>query len=87
MDSQMVPPNGTWNGWPFDFSQFPHDNYGPQVNYAIWALTAAAATFLGLRVYCKFLRRRGLWWDDYILIASWVSLNHSRYTRSLIWLK
>lgn len=48
------------------------EDYGTQVNFTIWLLTAISATFLGLRVYCKFLRRRGLWWDDYILIASWV---------------
>lgn len=68
----MLPPNGTWNGWPWDFSKFPHTDYGPQLNYGIWLLTGLSAGFLGLRVYCKFLRHRGLWWDDHILIASWV---------------
>jgi hypothetical protein len=48
------------------------ENYGPQINFTIWLLTALSAMFLALRVYCKFLRHRGLWWDDYILIASWV---------------
>jgi hypothetical protein len=51
------------------------ENYGPQINFTIWLLTALSATFLALRVYCKFLRHRGLWWDDYLLIASWVSLS------------
>jgi hypothetical protein len=32
-----------------------------------------SAAFLGLRIYCKFLRHRSLWWDDHILIAAWVS--------------
>ncbi|KAB5518153.1 hypothetical protein GE09DRAFT_1066142 [Coniochaeta sp. 2T2.1] len=49
-------------------------NYGPQVNFTIWLLTALSAMFLALRVYCKFLRHRGLWWDDHILIASWICL-------------
>jgi len=49
------------------------ENYGPQINFTIWLLTALSAMFLALRVYCKFLRHRGLWWDDHILIASWVS--------------
>ncbi|KAK4192345.1 hypothetical protein QBC35DRAFT_374073 [Podospora australis] len=49
-------------------------DYGPQINFTIWLLTAISAAFLALRVYCKFLRHRGLWWDDHILIASWVSL-------------
>lgn len=50
----------------------PSVDYGPQVNFTMWLLTALAAMFLALRVYCKILRHRGLWWDDHILIASWV---------------
>lgn len=49
------------------------EDYGPQVNFTIWLLTALSAAFLALRVYCKFLRHRGLWWDDHMLIAAWVS--------------
>lgn len=55
----------------------PTTNFGPQVNFTIWLLTALSAAFLALRVYCKFLRHRGLWWDDYLLIASWVSASVS----------
>ncbi|KAK0648575.1 hypothetical protein B0T16DRAFT_325546 [Cercophora newfieldiana] len=55
---------------PFRVSQM--EDYGPQVNFIIWLLTAVSAAFLALRVYCKFLRHRGLWWDDHVLIASWV---------------
>lgn len=35
-----------------------------------------ASVFLALRIYCKFLARgrRGLWWDDWILVAAWVLL-------------
>lgn len=51
----------------------PNDDYGPQVNLTLWSLSAVAAIWLAVRVYCKFARRRGLWWDDYVLIASWVS--------------
>jgi len=50
------------------------EDYGPQVNFTIWLLTALSAAFLALRVYCKFLRHRGLWWDDHVLIASWVGI-------------
>jgi len=50
----------------------PSVDYGPQVNFTMWLLTALAAMFLALRLYCKFLRHRGLWWDDHVLIASWV---------------
>ncbi|KXX82395.1 hypothetical protein MMYC01_201371 [Madurella mycetomatis] len=69
-----LPPPGEWNGWPFDFSSYPHDDYGPTMNYGIWLLTGLAALFLGLRIYCKRWRHRGLWWDDYFLIASWICL-------------
>lgn len=48
-------------------------NYGPRLNKTIWCLTAFPALFLGLRIYCKVWRRRPLWWDDYILMVSWVS--------------
>ncbi|KAH8728456.1 hypothetical protein GQ44DRAFT_675821 [Phaeosphaeriaceae sp. PMI808] len=37
-----------------------------------WIVTSLSAIFLGLRIYAKLSRRRGLWWDDYILIISWV---------------
>lgn len=57
---------------PFKVTQM--EDYGPQVNFIIWFLTALSAAFLALRVYCKFLRHRGLWWDDHILVASWLSL-------------
>lgn len=47
--------------------------FGTVLNAANWSLTALAALFLSLRVYCKISRSRGLWWDDYILIAAFVS--------------
>ncbi|KAH7321330.1 hypothetical protein B0I35DRAFT_501481 [Stachybotrys elegans] len=37
-------------------------------------LTVVSAVFLGLRLFCKVIRHRHLWWDDYILIASWICL-------------
>lgn len=49
-------------------------NRGPQVNAACWSLFGFCSIFMVLRVYCKFKRNRGLWWDDYILGASWVCL-------------
>jgi hypothetical protein len=45
---------------------------GPLLLGLIWSLTPLSGVFLWLRVYCKFLRGRFLWWDDYLLIASWV---------------
>jgi len=51
-----------------------HDNVGANLNIAIWILTGAALGFLCLRLYCKLSIRRGLWWDDYVLIAASVSV-------------
>ena len=38
----------------------------------LWFLVVAPTVFLGLRIFTKLYRRCGLWWDDHILIASWV---------------
>ena len=43
-----------------------------EVNAGIWSLFGGATVCLVLRLWCK-LRRQGLWWDDYILILSWVN--------------
>ncbi|KAK2045738.1 hypothetical protein LZ31DRAFT_583897 [Colletotrichum somersetense] len=51
----------------------PEDN-GPTVLAVIWSQAGLSAFFLSLRLYCKFRKRSGLWWDDYVLIASWVCL-------------
>ncbi len=50
----------------------PTDSRGTYINSSIWVLQGLAGVFLALRVYCKFIRRRGFWWDDYLLIAGWV---------------
>lgn len=58
-------------------ANLPHDNLGPNLNIAIWILTGAALVFLCLRLYCKLSIRKGLWWDDGMLIAASVSLKAS----------
>ncbi|KAK4039111.1 hypothetical protein C8A01DRAFT_36944 [Parachaetomium inaequale] len=55
-----------------DPALLPHDSAGPEANAVAWSLLATAGAFLGLRLYCKYLGHRGLWWDDKLLIASWV---------------
>ena len=57
---------------PLDRANLPHDNYGPSVNVIIWVLTGAAGLFLALRMFCKYIRGKKMWWDDYVLIASFV---------------
>ena len=53
----------------------PHDSAATHLNTTIWVLVGFSAFFLVLRLYCKFLRHRGFWWDDYILIGAWVGNN------------
>ncbi|KAK4128873.1 hypothetical protein N657DRAFT_560674 [Parathielavia appendiculata] len=48
------------------------DDLGPKVEIVSWLLIGLSAVFLGLRVFCKFRTHRALWWDDHVLIVSWV---------------
>ena len=57
----------------FSTANLPHDNLGPNLNIAVWILTGAALIFFCLRLYCKLSIRKGLWYDDYMLIAASVS--------------
>lgn len=53
-------------------------NPAKEVNAGIWSLFAGATVFLFLRIYCKISRRTGLWYDDHMLLLSWVGgLNYS----------
>ncbi|PSR99121.1 hypothetical protein BD289DRAFT_479703 [Coniella lustricola] len=45
-----------------------------QVNAGNWTLFAGATAFLGLRIWSKVSRSHQIWWDDYLLIASWLIL-------------
>ena len=44
-----------------------------ELNAGLWALFAGATVLLALRLWVKVTRRHGLWYDDYVLILSWVS--------------
>jgi hypothetical protein len=48
----------------------------------VWPLLLAATFFLGLRLYCKLSVRRALWWDDWVLILSWVCLTGANVVTS-----
>jgi hypothetical protein len=52
----------------------PHDNdsYGSRILAACWLVNILSTIIIGLRVYCKLKRSKALWYDDHILIASWV---------------
>ncbi|KAK8053102.1 hypothetical protein PG996_012403 [Apiospora saccharicola] len=47
------------------------DDRGPLIDGVSWGLVSLSGTVLGLRVYAKLSRHRGLWWDDYISLVSW----------------
>jgi hypothetical protein len=49
-----------------------HEDLGPMLNTVFWTMAALSTIFLALRVYTKVSRRRKMWWDDWLLIASWV---------------
>ncbi|KAJ8106990.1 hypothetical protein OPT61_g9174 [Boeremia exigua] len=64
--------------------EHPHDYVNPEVplNLGLWFLYAGATFFLALRVWIKITRRHGLWWDDWILLVTWIilSINNSLIT-------
>ncbi|OIW26285.1 hypothetical protein CONLIGDRAFT_468532 [Coniochaeta ligniaria NRRL 30616] len=47
---------------------------GRQLNVVYWPLVAVSALFLSLRIFLKLRQRRPLWWDDYVLMISWLAL-------------
>lgn len=49
------------------------EDLGYQIDVIVWILVALSGIILALRLYCKYLKHRGLWWDDNILIVCWVS--------------
>lgn len=50
------------------------ESNGPLVTATIWPVMFIAGVFLGLRLFVKFHGGSRLWWDDYLLVFSWVSL-------------
>ncbi|KAK0736589.1 hypothetical protein B0T21DRAFT_182195 [Apiosordaria backusii] len=52
----------------------PKIDYGPQLNATVWLLVSISAVFLFTRLYLKNCQNRGLWWDDYFLLGSWILL-------------
>jgi len=49
------------------------DDYGPRILTAVWLVGVLSGVVLGLRLYCKVKRSRQAWYDDYVLMAAWVS--------------
>ena len=54
-----------------------------EVYIGLWCLQAGATAFLAARLWMKHMRRHGIWWDDYILVISWVRIHHHALPREL----
>lgn len=68
------PPIGPPQLTPQELAALPHDNLGPRLNAVIWTLTAVSAIFLALRLYCRIIMAKVLWWDDWFLSAAWIAI-------------
>jgi hypothetical protein len=55
-----------------------HDYVNPEVplNIGLWTLFAGATFFLAVRLWIKVTRRHGMWYDDWILVVTWVSRHY-----------
>lgn len=53
--------------------QRPNDSgFGAYINAIGWLLLSLAGIVVGARIWAKISARKGLWWDDYIVVAAWV---------------
>lgn len=55
---------------PEEYARADHSSRGGMLLSAQWSLISFAAVFLALRLYVKFSFKKGLWWDDWLLIGS-----------------
>ncbi|KAK5662132.1 hypothetical protein OQA88_8037 [Cercophora sp. LCS_1] len=51
-----------------------NETTAPLMQTVIWTLVGVSALFLALRLYCKHLAHRCLWYDDHVLVAAWLAL-------------
>ncbi|KAK4447208.1 hypothetical protein QBC34DRAFT_496314 [Podospora aff. communis PSN243] len=59
---------------PEELALLDHSTRGPMLMQAHWSLMAFASLFLAARLYVKLTFKRGLWWDDWILIGGWIAV-------------
>lgn len=65
MDPQLTRPNDA--------------GFGAYINAIGWLLLSLAGLVVGARIWAKVSARKGLWWDDYIVVAAWVSMSPSEH--------
>ncbi|KAF2789733.1 hypothetical protein K505DRAFT_216811, partial [Melanomma pulvis-pyrius CBS 109.77] len=63
-----------WSIRSHDDSDHVYVNPEKELNAGLWTLFAGASAFLAVRIWIKITRRHGLWYDDYILLVSWLVL-------------
>ncbi|KAK4149363.1 hypothetical protein C8A00DRAFT_47010 [Chaetomidium leptoderma] len=51
-----------------------NDDRGAIILAATWTLTSLSGLFLAVRIFCKLRTKRRLWWDDHVLVVSWLML-------------
>jgi len=56
---------------PEEYARADHSSRAGMVLGGHWGLLGAAGAFLALRLYAKATFKKGFWWDDWLLIASW----------------
>ncbi|KAF4960127.1 hypothetical protein FGADI_1145 [Fusarium gaditjirri] len=56
-----------------------------ELNAGLWSLFAGATIFLWLRLYVKITRRHGMWYDDYILLVSWIQFILLANNSLIVW--
>ena len=57
---------------PEEYARADHSSRGTVLISSQWSLASLAAVILALRLYVKISFKKGLWWDDWLLIASWI---------------
>ncbi|KAL8383634.1 hypothetical protein RB595_010705 [Gaeumannomyces hyphopodioides] len=50
------------------------DNVGPVSEIISWVLVGVSFVFLALRLYCKWIKSKTFWWDDWLLAITWIFL-------------
>lgn len=62
------------------------DGFGAYINAIGWSLLSLAGLVVGARIWAKISAHKGLWWDDYIVLAAWVSVDpcHAGRAHSLM---
>ncbi|KAJ2896718.1 uncharacterized protein MKZ38_005288 [Zalerion maritima] len=50
------------------------ENNAAKLLVVMWLSIVLSGVFMGARLVGKMMKKKGLWWDDYILIISWAAL-------------